>query len=262
MGNPDKFLDGQGVTPASSYDPGAYGREQAVGYDERVRHELDPGLAVERIVTLAEGGPVLELGIGTGRLALPLARRGLRVHGVDASPEMVAQLRSKPGGEDIPVHIGDFADVDARIEDGFALVVLAVNTVYALPDQEAQVRCFANAARHLRPGGRFVVEGWLPDLASFHRGQTMRFRQRQGQAVTIEVVEVEPVAQRMSVTSVRLEDGSVRVTPLEHRYAWPAELDLMAKLAGLELESRHADWSGAPVTGDSGGTVSVWRRAG
>ncbi len=252
-----------GARPSSAhtYDPEAYGRDQADGYDERVRSELDPGPAVERLVALAEGGPVLELGIGTGRLALPLARRGVPVHGVDASPEMVAGLRAKPGGADLPVTIGDFADVDATVEGGFSLVLLAVNTIYALPDQEAQVRCFANAAHHLRPGGRFVVEGWLPDLASFHRNRTTRFRQREERAVTIEVVELDPVAQRMSVTSVRLEDGSVRVTPLEHRYAWPAELDLMARLAGLELESRCADWSGTPATGESGGTVSVWRRA-
>lgn len=144
----------------SGFDPTAYGGTMAQDYDDLYEAELvDTDEAVSRLALLAAGGPVLEFGIGTGRLALPLAASGLKVHGVEASVEMVEQLRRKPGGDAVAVTVGDFARVEAGGGD-FALVVVAFNTIFALPDQQAQVDCFANAARHLRPGGVFVVEAW------------------------------------------------------------------------------------------------------
>ena len=243
----------------TEFDPTACGASGiAEEYDELYEGEWDTGPAVDRIAELAGGGRVLELGIGTGRLALPLLERGLDVRGVDASAEMVARLRSKPGGDRIPVVIGDFAGADAG--DGFRLVVLAVNTIFALPDQEAQVACFANAARHLAPGGAFVVEAWIPDIGAFRHNRLVRPRVMGSDRISIETVEIDPVDQMMRTTQAVLSDGSIRLYPANHRYAWPAELDLMARLAGLRREARWADWGGAPFTGESRAHVTVYRR--
>ncbi len=239
------------------YDPTTYGRRLADDYDAMVEDELDTEAAVEGLAMLAGEGPVLELGIGTGRLALPLAERGLDVCGVDASEDMVARLRTKPGGADLPVVVGDFAE--AEVDGRFTLVVLAVNTIYALPSQEAQVRCFANAARHLLTGGRFVVDAWIPDVAAFRRDRGVRVRVRRDDAVTLEVIEHDAAGQWMHVTSMRISDDRVQVDPLHHRYAWPSELDLMARLAGLELEHRWEDWHRRPFVSASPSHVSVWR---
>ena len=245
----------------SDFDPTAYGASGiAEEYDDLYESEWDTGPAVERIAELARGGRVLELGIGTGRLALPLLERGLEVHGVDASAEMVARLAEKPGGDRIPVVIGNFADADAG--QGFSLVVLAVNTIFALPDQQAQVACFANAARHLAPDGAFVVEAWVPDVGAFRHNRLVRPRIMGTERISIETVELDPVEQMMRTTQAVLANGSIRLYPADHRYAWPAELDLMAQLAGLDREARWADWGGAPFTGESRAHVTVYRRGG
>ncbi|GIH63848.1 class I SAM-dependent DNA methyltransferase [Microbispora siamensis] len=238
------------------FDASAYGRAIADIYDEMVEH-LPTGPAVERIFRLAEGGPVLEFGIGTGRLALPLAARGLAVAGVDGSPDMVAILRDKPGGDRIPVTVGDFSEV--RVEGRFALVLLAFNTVFALPSQDAQVRCFHNAAAHLRPGGRFVVETWVPDPAAFRDRTSLRLLSLDEDEVVVEAARLSPAEQFMHTTKLRMTADGLRLLPANHRYAWPCELDLMARLAGMEREHRWADWSGAPFTDDSRGHVSVYR---
>jgi SAM-dependent methyltransferase len=246
------------AAPVSDFDPTAYGASGiADEYDALYENEWETEPAVDRIVELARGGSVLELGIGTGRLALPLVARGVEVHGVDASPEMVAGLRAKPGGDRIPVVIGNFADADAG--RGFSLVVLAVNTIFALPDQEAQVACFANAARHLAPGGAFVVEAWVPDVGAFRHNRRVRPRVMRGDTISIETAELDPVEQMMRTTQAVLSNGSVRLYPADHRYAWPAELDLMARLAGLHREDRWADWGGSPFTGGSEAHVTVYR---
>lgn len=242
----------------SVFDPTVYGASGiADDYDDLYADEWETEPAVERLVTLAEGGPILELGIGTGRLAVPLVARGLEVHGVDASQEMVAKLHDKPGGSGIPVTIGDFAKVTAG--GPFALVVLAVNTIFALPDQQAQVGCFVNAGRHLRPGGAFVVEAWIPDVGAFRHNRLVRPRIMREDKVSIEAVELDPVNQMMRTTQTVFSNGSVRLYPANHRYAWPSELDLMAQLAGLRLEARTADWKGSPFTVDSRSHVSVYR---
>ena len=243
---------------ASEFDPAAYGASGiADDYDDLYAGHWETEAAIECLARLAEGGPVLELGIGTGRLALPLAERGLEVHGIDGSPEMVAKLHAKPGGDAIPVVIGNFGHADAGT--GFSIVVLAVNTIFALPDQQAQVDCFVNAARHLADGGRFVVEAWVPDIGAFRHNRLVRPRIMRGDKMSIESVELYPVEQIMRTTQAVFADGSVRLYPADHRYAWPSELDLMAQLAGFRREARWADWGRAPFTGESRAHVSVYR---
>ncbi|GHH69032.1 methyltransferase [Streptosporangium violaceochromogenes] len=239
-----------------TYDVSAYGRAIADVYDSTVA-EASTESAVKRLHALAQGSPVLEFGIGTGRLALPLAARGLTVAGIDGSAEMVEVLRAKPGGDRIPVTMGDFAAT--RVEGEFGLVVLAINTIFALPSQEAQIACFGNAAAHLRPGGRFVVEAWVPDLAAFHNGTALRVLSLSEDGVLAEAARLSPAEQVMYTTKVRMTSGGLRLLPANHRYAWPSELDLMARLAGMEREHRWADWSGAPFTDDSRAHVSVYR---
>ncbi|NUW44207.1 class I SAM-dependent DNA methyltransferase [Nonomuraea rhodomycinica] len=244
---------------AAAFDASAYGRSIADIYDATAR-DLPTEATVERLFRLAGGGPVLEFGIGTGRLALPLAARGLTVAGVDGSPEMVAELRRKPGGDRIPVAVGDFSVT--RVEGRFALVALTTNTIFALPSQDAQVGCFRNAAAHLEPGGRFVVEAWVPDLSGFARGPALRLLSLSEEAVTAEAARLAPATQMMYTTRVRMTDEGLRLLPANHRYAWPAELDLMGRLAGMTLESRWADWEGAPFGDDSRAHVSVYRLTG
>jgi SAM-dependent methyltransferase len=247
---------GQPFNPAT-FDAAAYGRSAAHDYDE-LHADLDPSAAVETLAGLAGGGPVVEFGIGTGRLALPLAERGLAVHGIEGSPEMAAALHSKPGGARIPLVIGDFADVMAG--EDFGLAILAYNTIYALPSQQAQVACFRNAARHLRPGGRFVVEAWVPDVGAFRNGKAVRPVQTHGGHVILEVAELHPAQQAMLTTKVHLTDAGVRLVPADHRYAWPSEMDLMAQLAALRLVHRWENWKREPFTDASTAHVSVWEK--
>lgn len=239
------------------HDAERYGAHIAGDYDGLYEPVLDTEGAVACLADLAGGGAVLELGVGTGRLAVPLARRGLAVHGVDSSSAMVEQLRAKPGGDQVEVTLGDFGDV--RLGRRFSLAVLAFNTVFALPSQDAQVAVFENVARHLVPGGRFVVEAWVPDLTRFHRNQAVWARSTGGAGVSLEVAWLEPVAQVMRTTQVRLDDGGVQLFPANHRYAWPAELDLMARLANLVPEHRWATWRRDPFVADSPDHVSVYR---
>ncbi|SCL22128.1 class I SAM-dependent DNA methyltransferase [Micromonospora inyonensis] len=240
-----------------SFDASEYGRRVADVYDEAYAH-LTADDAVDRLVGLAEGGPVCEFGIGTGRLALPLVQRGLSVAGVEGSPAMVAGLRAKPGGDRITVTVGDFSSVRAPGE--FALVLLAFNTIFALPDQAAQVACFRNAAAHLRPGGRFVVETWVPDPGAFRAGTALRPVRVAEDEVLLEAAVLHPAEQRMTTTKLRITGSGVRLLPANHRYAWPAELDLMAQLAGLRREHRWTDWTARPFTDESRQHVSVYRR--
>jgi SAM-dependent methyltransferase len=244
----------------TAHDAAAYGRNIADEYDQIYDGVFDTEDTVQRLVDLAEGGPVLELGVGTGRLAIPLTALGLAVHGIDGSAEMLELLAAKPGGEDIPTTQGDFAEV--RVDGSFAVAAITFNTIFALPDQDAQVRCFANAARHLRPGGRFVVEAWVPDPSPLP-GATLRPRKLAEGFVGLVVGEHDRARQILSTTQVVLGGAlGVRVYPVVHRYAYPSELDLMARLAGMRLESRWADWRGSRFTATSTEHVSVYRRDG
>ena len=239
------------------FDPTAYGRATSADYDDMYA-ELDPTPAVDLLAELAGAGPVLELGIGTGRLALPLAARGLEVHGIEGSPEMAAALRRKPGGQDLPVTVGDFAEVSTGAT--YTLAVLAINTVFALPSQDAQVRCFRNVARHLEPGGRFVVEAWVPDLGAFRNGTAVRPVTVHDGRVELEVAQLQPASQTMWTTKIHLTNQGVRLVPANHRYAWPAEMDLMARLAGMRLAERWSSWDRAAFTDHSLAHISVWER--
>ena len=244
------------MTPFDAAEYGATGIAEE--YDDLYAGEWDTDGAVDALAAIADGGPILELGIGTGRLAVPLVARGIEVHGIDGSPDMVAQLVAKPGGADIPVTIGDFAVARTGVQ--YSMVVLAVNTIFALPDQQAQVDCFRNAADHLRPGGAFVVEAWIPDVAAFHRGRLVRQRILRPDVLSIEAARLEPAAQMMRTTQAVLRDGSVRLYHANHRYAWPSELDLMARLARLELEHQWADWTGTPFDDDSTSRIATYRK--
>lgn len=242
------------------YGPETFGERIADVYDAWYGNPSEAKLlgTVEVLADLAAGGPVLELAIGTGRVALPLAARGLAVHGIDASEAMVAKLREKPGGEAIPVTIGDFADVG--VEGSFDLVFLVFNTLFNLTSQEDQVRCFQNVARHLTHRGMFVVEAFVPDIAGL-KGQTVRADVVTTDSVVLEASVHDPVAQLVDYQYIAITQDGVRLYPVPQRYAWPSELDLMARLAGLELRERWGGWDRSPFTASSSGHVSVYARA-
>jgi SAM-dependent methyltransferase len=239
---------------------GFFGERTAAVYDERIAGMFDPavvGPAVELLAELAGDGRALEFGIGTGRIALPLAERGVSVRGIDSSEAMVAQLRAKPRGRDIGVTIGDFATT--RVDGEFSLVYLVFNTIFNLVTQDEQVACFENAAAHMQSGGRFVVETGVPELQRLPPGQTViPFRAEPG-GISFDVYDV--ITQRFSSQHYFFDDeGSVQASPVELRYAWPAELDLMARIAGLSLQDRCAGWHGEPFTSLSPGHVSVYEK--
>ena len=237
------------------YDESTYGDRIADVYDE-LYASLDPAPAAETLAELAGAGPALELAIGTGRIALPLAARGVEVHGIDASEAMVARLREKPGGDALPITMGDFADVG--VDGAYTLVYVAFNTFFALLSQDDQVRCFANVAAHLTDGGVFVLEAFVPDLARFDRSQRVNANRVEADWVMFDLSLHHPVEQRVSSAHVVVGSDGVRVNPVAIRYAFPSELDLMARLAGLELRERWGGWSREPFTDASGSHVSVY----
>ena len=237
------------------YGPETYGDRIAEVYDT-LYPDLDTEGAVEALAELAGSGPVLELAIGTGRLALPLAERGLEVHGIDASEAMVAKLRDKPGGDRIPVTMGDFADVG--IEGRYALIFIAFNTFFALQSQADQVRCFANVSPHLTDGGVFVLEGFVPDLARFDSGQRTSTTKVEVDRVELETTRHDPLEQRVYTHHVVITPEGTKLYPVW--YAFPSELDLMARLAGLEHRERWGGWRREPFTADSPRHVSVYGR--
>jgi SAM-dependent methyltransferase len=220
------------------------------GYDEA---------AVTVLGELARGGQALELGIGTGRIALPLQRLGIAVHGIDASEAMAAKLRAKPGGASLPVTMGDFADVP--VEGEYSLIYVLFNTFYALLSQKEQVRCFQNVARHLSPGGVFVIEAFVPDLTRFQGGQAVRATQVRIDEVHLDVSQHDPISQLVTVQHVVLSEEGIRLYPVQLRYAWPAEFDLMAQLAGLRLKHRWSSWDRAAFSAASGKHISVFGHA-
>ncbi len=233
--------------------------EQAQRYDEEGGMFSAEVLAptVARLAALADGGAALELAIGTGRVAVPLRAKGVPVTGIELSPPMVDRLRTKASAEEIPVTIGDMATT--RVEGDFSLVYLVYNTIGNLCTQEEQVECFRNAARHLLPGGRFVVEVGVPSLRRLPPGQAAVPFDVSDEHVGLDTYDVV-TQQAVSHHLTRQPDGSYRRGTHHFRYVWPSELDLMARLAGMELESRSEDWGGAPFTATSGSHVSVWRR--
>jgi SAM-dependent methyltransferase len=239
----------------SEYDPSTYGDEIAEFYDDWYSG-LDAEAAVQCLTELAGSGPVLELGIGTGRVALPLRRRGLEVQGIDASKAMVGKLRAKPDGDGIPVTIGDFADLE--VEGDFSLIFAAFNTIFCLLTQEDQLRCFQNVAAKLKERGRFVIEVFVPDLSRFERNQRIGLEGFEPNGVRIEASTHDPLNQRVETRHVFLTEDGARFYPLQIRYAYPSELDLMARLAGLELKERWGGWQREPFTASTVSHVSVY----
>ncbi|MFJ8820174.1 class I SAM-dependent DNA methyltransferase [Streptomyces sp. NPDC102467] len=251
--------------PEPAPDPDGYFPERiAATYDQSSARMFTPEVldpTVDFLAQLADTGPALEFGIGTGRIALPLAERGIRVHGIDLSRAMAARLHAKPGGDQIPVHIGDFANTTAGGAT-FSLAYLVFNTIMNLTSQDAQVDCFRNAATHLAPGGCFVIETGVPDLRRLPPGQ---------EAVPFHVSGTKWAFDRYDVATQAMSSNYVEVDPatgrgsywtIPFRYVWPAELDLMARLAGLRLRERWSGWNREPFTSESGAHVSVWEKPG
>lgn len=239
----------------------AWTAEQAQRYDG-VDGMFGPeivGPTVETLARLADGGPALEFAIGTGRIGVPLRAKGVPVTGIELSPPMVDQLRTKVSEVELPVAIGDMATT--RVEGEFSLVLLVFNTIGNLRTQQEQVECFRNAARHLRPGGRFVVEVGVPPLRRLVPGQKAVPCDVSDDHLgfdTFDLVTQQATSHHLS----RQADGGYRRGTHNYRYVWPSELDLMAELAGMELERRSEDWRGTPFVADSETHVSVWRRPG
>jgi cyclopropane fatty-acyl-phospholipid synthase-like methyltransferase len=240
-------------------DEGYFGERVAAVYDEHSASMFDPavvGPAVETLAELAGDGAALEFAIGTGRIALPLAQRGVRVVGIDNSEAMLARLREKPGADRVEAMVGDMAAT--RVDGDFSLVYLVFNTIFNLTTQDGQVTCFANAAAHLRSGGRFVIEARVPELQRLPLGQTVLPWRADPTGVSYYVYDV--VTQRLSGQHYHVQDdGRLQPSPIEMRYAWPSELDLMARLAGMRLEDRWANWRREPFTALSPAHVSVYR---
>lgn len=247
-----------GRTARPEYGPSTYGDRIADVYDGWFSVPVDTEEAVALLAELAGQGPVLELGIGTGRLALPLKNRGLDVRGIDSSEAMAAKLREKPGGTDIPVTIGDFAEVP--VEGSYQLVFVAFNTLFGLLSQDDQVRCFQNVAERLTDAGAFVVQAFVPDVARFDRGQRIQAEEVRTDSLVIGANEHDAVHQRVRSVHVVLTETETRLYPVQIRYAYPSELDLMARLAGLRLRERWEDWTRAPFTPSSQSHVSVYER--
>jgi SAM-dependent methyltransferase len=243
----------------ADYDETTYGERIADVYDTLTEVPTDTDEAVALLAELARGGRALELGIGTGRLALPLRARGIKVEGIDASPAMVEKLRSKPGGREIAVTMGNFADL--KVDGRFSLIFVAFNTFFALLTQEDQLRCFASVAAHLEPQGAFIIEAFVPDLSRFDRGQRLHVTDVEMALVRIDVARHDPVAQQIVAQHLVLTEAGTRFYPVRLRYCWPSELDLMARLAGLRLENRWGDWLRQPFGAGSGKHVSVYRAA-
>ena len=243
--------------PAVEDEDGYFGERVAARYDESSADMFEPGVVdavVDVLAGLAHGGRALELGIGTGRVALPLARRGVPVHGIELSRAMVARLRAKPGGDAIGVTIGDFATTS--VDGAFSVAYLVFNTIMNLTTQAAQVACFRNVAAHLEPGGCFVIEVGVPELRRLPPGQNIVPIHASPTRWAFDVYDV--ATQTMSSNYVQVVDSHGEYTSIPFRYVWPAELDLMAQLAGLRLRERWDGWTREPFTSESHQHVSIW----
>ena len=240
-------------------EDGYFDERVAATYDESAADMFDPAVVdpvVDFLAGLAGSGRALELGIGTGRIALPLAKRGVPVHGIELSKAMAVRLHAKPGAEEIGVTIGDFSTT--TVEGTFAVAYVVFNTIGNLTAQAAQVACFQNVAAHLEPGGCFVIEVGVPELRRLPPGDTMRVFDAGEMHWGID--EYDVVSQRLTSHHFELVDGRFELVSMPFRYVWPAELDLMAQLAGMALRERWAGWKREPFTNDSRKHVSVWEK--
>jgi SAM-dependent methyltransferase len=243
-------------------DDGYFDERVAARYDESSSEMFDAGIVdpvIDFLAEIAGNGRALELGIGTGRIALPLAERGVSVHGIELSKAMAAKLRAKPGGEHLGVTIGDFATTS--VDGEFSLAYLVFNTIMNLTTQAAQVACFRNVAAHLEPGGCFVIEVMIPELQRLPPGET--FRVFSGSEHYWGIDEYDVATQRLTSHHLEIVDGGdLERLSIPFRYAWPSELDLMAELASMKLRERWGGWKREPFTSDSHNHVSVWEKPG
>ncbi len=239
------------------YEEATYGDAIAEIYDELYQRDGRAKAAVAFLAEHARQGSALELGIGTGRIALPLAEAGVCIEGVDASEAMIAKLRSKAGGASIPVRLGSIANIPG---DGqFALIFSVFNTFFGLTVQEEQVACFQSIEAHLAPGGVFVMEAFVPDISRFTKNQTTWVANVDLKSVWLDAATHDAISQQVRLQHIVLSESGIRFYPVVFRYAWPSELDLMAKLAGLRLRERWGGWNREPYTALS--HVSVYERS-
>jgi SAM-dependent methyltransferase len=246
------------VAAMSDYDESTYGERIADIYDELHGFLETTEAAADFLAGIAGRRRALELGIGTGRVALGLVGRGIRVCGIDASPAMVEKLRAKPGGDTIPVTIGDFADV--KVSGQFSLIFVVFNTFFGLLSQESQIKCFERVARHLTDDGAFVIEAFVPDPSMFRRGQIVEAKHVDATTANLHAAVHDPVAQQVHSANILLSETGTRFYPIQIRYAWPAELDLMARIAGMHLRERFGGWKREPFNKSSGIHVSVYEK--
>jgi SAM-dependent methyltransferase len=247
------------ATFALVHDDGYFDERIAARYDESAADMFDPAVvdpAVDLLVELAGGGAALELGVGTGRIALPLARRGVPVHGIELSRAMAARLRAKPAGDEVGLTIGDFATT--RVDRSFSVAYLVFNTISNMTTQAAQVACFRNVAAHLEPGGCFVVEVGIPELQWLVPGET--FRPFHVSETRWGIDEYDVANQGLVSHHFEVVDGRLERLSIPFRYTWPAELDLMAQLAGMTLRDRWSGFNREPFTSASRRHVSVWEK--
>ncbi|MDH3518090.1 MAG: methyltransferase domain-containing protein [Acidimicrobiia bacterium] len=239
------------------YGPDTYGEFIAAHYDERYPG-VQPSM-IDRLAEIGGAGPVLELGIGTGRVAIPLADRGVEVHGLDASPPMVEKMKAKPGGGDIPVAIRNMEDLGGL--GPFRMVYVVANTFFAMLDQDTQVRAFGSVASVLEPDGSFVMEAFVPDVSRFDRNQRVEVVSIDTDEVAIDVAMYDPRDQTVMASNMVFGPDKQRQFPVKLRFSYPSELDLMARLAGMSLVERWGGWDREPYTG-VGIHVSTWRPIG
>lgn len=231
----------------------------AEDYDEFVNYASRPpetDAEVAGLARLARGGRVLELGVGTGRVAIPLAATGLDVHAIELDPAMIEQLRSKAGSEQVSIHLGDMADMD--IDGHFDLIFAVFGTLFMLPTQADQVRCFRRAAQKLTPNGKLVIEALMPRHSSHGDAGKVTLAHATDDRVILNVTETDALAQTIQTRQVVLSPSGIEIHPVRIRYSWPSELDLMAQLAGLQLHARWSDWTGQPFTADDQRHISVY----
>ena len=235
-----------------------FGKEIAEKYDDdkSIYESNILDSTVKFLAKLANGGSALEFGIGTGRIALPLSQNGIKVHGIDLSPDMIAQLQSKPGADSIDVTIGSFSEM--KVNQTFQLVFLIFNTITNLTTQDEQVDCFRNAAAHLETGGCFVIETFIPELRLLPHGETIRPHQFDQSRFDFD--EYNVATQELISYHYTNVDGVFKGHSIPFRYVWPSELDLMARLAGMKLRERWSDWSRQPFTNESVSHISVWEK--
>lgn len=238
-----------------NYKAETYGDRIADIYDNWYGSPDDSSITL--LSDLAHGGRALELGIGTGRFAVPLKKKGIDIHGIDASPSMVKKLRAKPDGKSIPVTLGDFSKVAA--EGKYDLIFVVFNTFFSLTTQEEQLECLQNVAKHLTSSGAFLIEAFVPDIGRFDRGQCVRATEVGENAVKIDISKHDPVMQQVSSQHVVITDEGIRLYPVSLRYTWPSELDMMARVAGMKLAERWGDWKRGVFSSSSGKHISVYR---